>query len=121
MESAFNIRQELLQGLPSSKQGVITYPSKWLAGGLPDWNVQPLPMNASCVTGVCNLDEFHDLITRQDEAYLASEMSVDSFEDLLGNPTAVLVTESVQFWYYLGSAFVAIALLRMMGHKFWSI
>jgi hypothetical protein len=116
-----DMRQELFQGLPSNKLGVITYPSKLLARGLPDSTIQLLRIDATCVTDVCVSDEFHEWITRQDEAYLASEMSADSYEDLMGNPTAVLVTESFLFWYYLGSVVVAIALLRMMGHKFWSI
>ena len=35
MENSFNIRQELFHGLPSNKLGVVTYPSKLLARGLP--------------------------------------------------------------------------------------
>lgn len=121
MSWAFDIRPRLVEGLPSLKQGVITYPSKLLAKGLQDENIQRMLENATCVSGICDLDDFHDELTRQDEAYLASEMAVDCYEDLMGNPTSVLVSESVLFWYYAMSVFGAIVVLRMMGHRFWSI
>lgn len=121
LSSVFDIRHELFQGLPSVKQGVMTYPSKMLASRIKEEEVQRLLSDATCVAGACNMDELHEELTRQDKAFLVSKMAADCYEDLMGNESAILCSESVLFWYYAVSVIVAVVMLRMMGHKFWSI
>jgi len=122
MSWAFDIRYEVFQGLPSVKQGVITYPSKVLAAKFGEEELERMLIGeTTCAAGVCSQDEVHDNITRQDEAYLASKMAFDCYEDLMGDKTASVVTEATLFWYYTISVIVAVVALRMLGHKFWSI
>ena len=84
-------------------------------------DIQSLLSDVTCATGVCNFDEINDTLSRQDEVFLKSHMAADCYEDLMGNEVAMLVTESVLFWYYAVSVIVAVIMLKMMGHKFWSL
>lgn len=121
---AFDIRHQLFQELPSVKQGLMTSMSKRLATGLGVEHVQRVLGNATCAAGTCSLDEQNDDLddlTLQDEAFLASSMSSDCYVDLMGNEDAILCTETVLFWFYTGCTIAALVVLRMMGHKFWSL
>jgi len=114
-------RESLFEELPSVKHGVITSVSKRVAAGLSEEHLERLLADSSCVAGVCSLDEFHDDLTRQDEAFLLSEISRDCFGELMGSDSAVLVTEWSTFWFSAASVIVTIILLRMMGIRFWTM
>ena len=118
---AFDMRHELFQGLPSVQQGVMTYPSMKLASLLTEKQIQDAFGDEACAASLLEQDELLQNLTRQDEEYLTSEMALDCYEDLMGDPTASIVTEATLFWYYMSSVIVAVVALRMMGHKFWSI
>lgn len=123
MSWLFDIRRQLFQELPSVKQGVMTSVGERLATGLGgEEQIKRLLPDASCTAEeICNPYELHESLSLQDEAFLASNMAVDCYEDLMGDANSVLVTEAALFCYFAVSTIAAIVALRMMGHKFWSV
>lgn len=115
MSWAFDIRYRLLQELPSMKYGVMTDAARKLAAHLGE---EPIIGHD---TESCNLNKLLEDLKGQDEAFLASKISADCYDDLMGDGSSAVVTETVLFWYFAASAVVAIVTLRMMGHKFWSV
>lgn len=116
----FDIRHDLLQHLPSAKQGVISYVGERLSSGLDKEHVHRVLGDATCAAGVCDLSEFDVELNNQDETFLYSSVAPDCYESLMGNQAAGLYTETNLFLFYTGSMIAAVVILRMIGIKFWS-
>jgi hypothetical protein len=118
---AFDSRRQLFEDLPSVKQGLMSSVSRRLSTGLEADYVQRMLGDATCVSEMCSLKDDNDDLARQDEDFLASNMALDCFADLMGNEAAILCSESALFWYYAITSVIAIFILKKMGHQFWSV
>ena len=118
--AAFDQRDIIFQSLPSVKQGIMTAITEKIVTGLDPVTVQRHLANATCVAGVCDVEELHANLARLDYAYLESVLSRVSYHELFGWEAAVLVSEWTMTGYFVASAFLSIFLLKLMGHTFWA-
>jgi hypothetical protein len=117
--AAFDQREIIFQSLPSVKQGVMTTLNEMIANGHELQTVPPQLVNATCVAGFCGVEELRAHLYRQDDAYLQSVLSKESYENFFGWKATVFIGEGPMTGYWLASMFLSIFLLRTMGHKFW--
>lgn len=118
--AAFDQREIIFQSLPSVKQGVTTTLNEMIANGHELQTVPPQPVHATCVAGFCGVEELRAHLYRQDDAYLQSALSKESYEIFFGWKATVFLGEVPMTGYWLASMFLSIFLLRIMGHKFWA-
>jgi hypothetical protein len=118
--AAFDQRDNIFQSLPSVKQGVMTAMNEMIANGHKLETVHRHLANATCVASFCGVEELRANLYRQDDAYLQSVLSKESYETFFGWEATVFLGQGPMTGYCLASLFLSIFLLRMMGHKFWA-
>jgi hypothetical protein len=117
MLSILDIRQQLPERLPSSKFGVVTPFSQFLSGVTSAAATET--QTSTCGdANECTSEELLADLTAQDEMYLYSKLSVESYESIMGLPNSAVVSGLSTFLYYLVLIIIYVRLLKTLNYSF---